>query len=496
MSEKTGPQLQTAAHPQMQLTQRLIMSAHMQQAIRLLQIPLQELEPFIEEQIVQNPILEISPEEKDDENTQEEIENFQEEKEEKEEEEEEEMMISDQDLSILNHLEEDMRDLFSQSESTPIKRSTEEDKYKTFLEQSICATPSLREQLLQQAHDSFDTTEEFDIAEIIIGYIDEYGFLNTPISEISQLHHLPEEEVRIILSEIQTFEPFGVGASSIQESLLIQLQCLHKEKTLAYQIVEDHYDQLLHNHIPLIQKQLKCSYEEIQEAIEKDIAKCDLHPGTLFSAPSAHPIIPDVIIRQENDQLIVEVEREKTPSLRINSRYLNMLNNPDVPKETKQFVKQHLISARWLVRNLEQRFSTIERITQSLAQKQYAFFTNPDGQLIPLTMKMIADELNLHESTIARTVSNKYLYCPRGLLPLRSFFTTKYISEEGEDLSATTVKEAILDLIDKEDKNFPLSDEKISLLLKEKGIICARRTVAKYRTLLQMGNTQQRRKFK
>lgn len=484
-----SPQLQTGAKQQLQLAQRLIMSAQMQQAIHLLQLPLQELEPFIEEQVVQNPILEISSDEEEKEAEESENREYSEEGDTKE------ITISDKDLTILSHLEEDFRDHFAQSESIPVKRSVEEEKLKSFLEQSIYADPTLREQLLNQAHDSFEAKDEIEIAEILIGYIDAYGFLTTPLSEICTLHHLQERDLQKILIEIQSFEPFGIGASSIQESLLIQLRCLNKEHTLAYQIVRDHYDELLHNHIPSIQKQLKCSYEEIQKTIEKDIAKLDLHPGAHFSSQPTQVIIPDVTIRQENDQLIVEVERDYAPSLRLNGRYLKMLNDPDVPKETKHYIKHHVLSARWLVRNLQQRFSTVERIAQSLAEKQYEFFTQPDGKLVPLIMKTLADELNLHESTIARTVSNKYLNSPRGIFPLRAFFTTKYVSEEGEDLSATTVKQAILDLIAKEDKHHPLSDEKISQFLKEKGIPCARRTVAKYRLLLQIGNTQQRRKF-
>jgi RNA polymerase sigma-54 factor len=477
-------QLEAAPKQQMHLAQRLIMSAHMQQAIRLLQLPLQELEPFIEEQVVLNPLLEIANHEEDAE-----------EEPQTKPEEEQEISISDQDLTILNRLEEDLRDHFAESEPAPIKRSSEDEKLKTYLEQSICASPTLQEQLLHQAHETFGTRHELEIAEVLIGYIDEFGFLKTPLSEICSLHHFSESEAQVVLKEIQIFEPYGVGASTIQESLLIQLRCLHKEQTLAYQMIRDHYDQLLHNQIPLIQRQLKCSYADIQKAIEKDIAKLDLHPGTHFSSQPPQAIIPDVTLRQENDRLIVEVERDYIPSLRLNSHYLKMLNHPDVPHETKQFIKHHFLSARWLVRNLQQRFSTIERIAQALAEKQFAFFTQPDGQLVPLTMKTLADELNVHESTIARTVSNKYLYSPRGLFPLRAFFTAKYVSEEGEDLSSATVKQAILDLIAQEDKKSPLSDEKISLLLKQKGILCARRTVAKHRLALEIGNTQQRRKF-
>lgn len=482
-------QLQAEPQQKLQLSQRLMMSAHMQQALRLLQLPLQELESYIEEQVALNPLLEIANDAEDD--------SLESENEPQKgpEEEEHEVTISDRDLDILTRLDEDLNDHFAQSEPAPVKSSSEDEKLKTYLEQSICAAPSLQEQLLHQAHDSFDDSKDIEIAEILIGYIDAFGFLKTPLSEICSLHHLTEQQTQRILNEIQTFEPYGVGASTIQESLLIQLRCLHKENSLAYCIILDHYDQLLHNQIPLIQKQLKCSYEDIQSAIENDIAKLDLHPGTHFSSQPTQAIIPDVILRQENDRLIVEVERESIPFMRINSRYLKLLNDPDVSQETKHFIKHHLFSARWLVRNLQQRFSTLERIAQSLAEKQYEFFTKPGGQLVPLIMKTLADELNVHESTIARTVSNKYIYSPQGLFALRAFFTNKYVSEEGKDLSSTTVKQSILDLIHKEDKTHPLSDQKISHLLKEKGINCARRTVAKYRLMLQIGNTQQRRKF-
>lgn len=473
---------------QQQMSQRLIMSAHMLQAIHLLQLPLQELETFIEEQVVLNPILDIAEYEQDeteagDEDTS------------QPEEEGAELSISDQDLSILNRLEEAWREHFSQNDSLPVKRTSDEDKLKSYLEQSICADRTLFEQLHLQAHDTFDTPRELEIAEVLIGYIDEFGFLKTPLAEICLLHHIQDEEIKNVLQEIQTFEPYGVGASSIQESLLIQLRCQKKEHTLAYQIVADHYDDLLHNHIPLIQKHLKCNSEDLQYAIEHDIAKLDLHPGRQFSPDSTQAIVPDVTLRQENEKLQVDVERDSTPSLRLNLRYLNMLKEPSVSKETKHFIKHHLFSARWLMRNLQQRYSTLERIAQSLAVRQYEFFTKPDGQLVPLTMKTLADELNVHESTIARTVANKYINSPRGLLPLRAFFTNKYVSEEGDDLSSSTVRETILELLAEEDKKHPLSDEKISTLLKQKGITCARRTVAKYRTALNIGNTQQRRKF-
>jgi RNA polymerase sigma-54 factor len=485
-----GVQLQAQPKQQQMLTQRMIMSAHMQQAIKLLQLPIMELEHFIEEQVVLNPLLEID-------DSSEEVSSQEEQAAEPEQgdETEQEIEISDKDLAILTRLDEDMRDLYAGSDAMPIKRTSEEDERKSYLESSICAEPTLHEELTHTAHETFTEKQELEIAEILIGYIDHFGFLKTPLEEICLLHNLPLDKVKQVLQEIQTFEPYGVGASSIQESLLLQLKGLKKENSLAYQIVEHHYDDLLHNHIPVIQKNLKCSYEEIQKAIENDIAKLDLHPGTHFSTTPKHTIVPDVTLRLEGEKLIVDVDRDWAPPLKLNTTYLHMLNDPEVPTETKQFIKRNLFSARWLFRNLQQRYSTIQRIALSLAEKQEDFFLKPDGQLKPLTMKTLADELNLHESTIARTVSQKYINSPRGIFSLKSFFTTKYVSDEGEDISARTVKDAISDLLDKEDKQHPLSDEKISVLLKEQGISCARRTVAKYRIALNIGNTQQRRKF-
>ena len=477
--------LKMDAQQHLGVSQRLLMTAHMQQAIRLLQIPLQELNVFIEEQVALNPLLEVIEEPKEEGVEEKSSSNEQ----------EYELTIDENDLSILSRLEEDFKDHFEQSESPSIQRNSEEDKLKNYVEQSIFYPISLREYLNQTARDTFEKPEDLDIAEILIGYLDQRGFLSTPLHEICQLHHFSEEKVKQVLSQIQTFEPYGIGATSVQEALLIQLRCLKKEHTLAYQIVHDHYDALLHHQIPLLQKHLKRSCEEIQDAIDHDIATLNLHPATHFSSYAPQAIIPDVKIKEEGEQLVVSVDRDYVLPLRYHKKYLKMLEDPSISKETKHFIKHHLLSARWLMRNLQQRYSTLERIVQVLARRQRSFFMSPDGQLVPLTMKEVAEELQLHESTIARTVSNKYVDCAKGLLPLRQFFTTKYTSEEGHDLSSSTVKQKILDLISQEDKHHPLSDEKMSKMLKNQGIVCARRTVAKYRLLLQIGNTQQRKRF-
>lgn len=485
--EVSSVNMQMQANQQLNLSQRLIMSAHMQQALKLLQLPMMELEPFIEEQVIQNPILEITNESEQFELVPSETSGSGDE--------EREVTISEEDLSILGRLEDDWQDHFS-SDTVPVKRSAEEEKLKAFRENSIYSQVSLQEHLIQQAHDSFETPRELEVAELLIGYIDSFGFLNNPLREIALLHGYEEQELAIVLKEIQTFEPYGIGGATVQESLLIQLKCLGKEGTLAWKIIKDYYEELLHNHLPIIMKKEGCTYAELHEVIEKEIAPLDLHPGTFFSNQPVQVIVPDVTIRQENEKLIVEVDRERLPALKLNRKYLKILRNPESSPETIQFLKRHLFSAKWLMRNLQQRYSTIERITTVLVEKQAKFFLDIEGELEPLTMKAVADELNLHESTIARTVANKYVNSPRGIFPLRSFFTNKYLTDSGEVLSSKTVKDAMMRILEGEDKCHPLSDAKISNLLKKEGITCARRTVAKYRLAYQIGNTQQRKKYR
>lgn len=466
------------------LNQQMIMSHQMQQAFRCLQLPLQELENYIEEQLVLNPLLEMDPEKEK-----------KEEQEEKEMSLEEELSMEEDDLSLLYRLEEEMKDHFIQDESLYVKNSQKEEEIRCFLEQSLPAPVSLRESLLRQSQEIFQSFHDLMTAEVLIGYIDRDGFIKTPLDEIHQLHSIPMHDLKRVLAQVQTFQPPGIGACSTQEALLIQLNSQNKQDSLAYVLVRDWYEELLHHQIRKIQKGLKCSFKSIEEAIEKEIAKLGLHPGSSFSASLNSVIIPDVIIRQENERLVVEVEREHVPSIRFNRKYLKMLQDPLLSLETKKFIKTHMFSAHWLMKNLQQRYSTIERITECLAKIQYDFFTSSEGDLVPLTMKTIAEELDLHESTIARAVSNKYLFCPRGLFPLRAFFTNKIESIKGEALSSKTVKDALLNLIEKENKQHPLSDEKLSQLLEEEGFSCARRTVAKYRSSFAIGNTQQRRKF-
>lgn len=470
------------------------MSPQMQQAISLLQMPVAELSTAIESELSQNPVLEYMEEKEDESHLSQVKEETNEATSEKDLTPEEEFSVSDQDFEIMQKLDEEFRDHFAESGSFQ-KRTQEDEKKQAFLETSITEEASLFERLMDQAIESFDDPEERRCGEAVIGNLDERGFLTTPVEEIAILEGFEVELVEMVLSEVQTFEPFGVGAKDLQESLLIQLRCLKKRKSLAYSIIEQHYDDMLHNRIPAIQKSLNVSPQDISRAIEEEISKLDLKPGVTLSAQKVQYIQVDLTIRQEEEQLIVDLPEDNIPHLRLNSRYLRMLNDKELPEETKEYIKQRVLSGKWLMRNINQRNETIVRIAEYLIKAQRNFFLNPDGELAPLTMKTVAEELELHESTIARAVSNKYIDTPRGILPLRSFFTNSFTTDTGKNISSNTVRDQLLEIVKNEDKSSPLSDAAISQLLQDKGIPCARRTVAKYRRELNLGTASQRKSY-
>ncbi|MCH9608490.1 MAG: RNA polymerase sigma-54 factor [Chlamydiales bacterium] len=372
----------------------------------------------------------------------------------------------------------------------------EEDDLKAYIENSVSYETSLYDHLMNQAKMTFGE-EEYKLATLIIGHIDESGFLTTPLEEIALLSDVEVEVFAPLLEMIQTFDPIGVGARSLQESLLIQLKLGGKESSLAYRIVDCGYDDMLKNRIPSIAKVLHRSSKEIYDTIAGEIAPLDFHPGTLFSAGhykrQTHHLIPDLHIDLVEGALRIEINDSSLPSFRFNNGYLKMLESKDLDSETRTYIQEKLTSGKWLVRNLQERHQTLRRIAEKIVETQSPYLSDPKGDLKPMTMKEIAEMLELHESTIARAVANKYLSCPRGILPLRSFFTNAYTTDSGKEISSKTVKECLKQIISKEDRTSPLSDEAISKMIKSQGIACARRTVAKYRSELGIGNTTQRK---
>ncbi len=460
-------------------TQRLMMSYEMQQALNLLQMPIMELAEQVEHELEENPVLELIEEEGNPEM--------------EEHHDEDELNFETDNFEVLKEIDDSFTDMMN--DQPKAHRTQEDDKKQSFLESLMLNEQSLNDLLLTQAREVINDPEKLQIAEIIIGNLEESGLFQSDLAEIAKYNHLDQAKLEEVLKIIQTFDPPGIAALTIREALLTQLRAQKKERSLAYEIIDKYYDELIHHKIPLIQKKLKVDSHVIQETIENEIKHLNLHPAAAVSTGLTPYITPDVTIKEIDGRLEIMVNNESIPPLRLNRSYLKLLQNENCSEETKKFVLSKLNDAKWFMKTIHQRGNTLQRITELLVQKNRDFFLSEEGKMVPLTMKTLAHELELHESTIARAVMNKYVDSPRGLLPLRSFFNSTFETTDGESLSSRTIKDLIVDLIQKEDKTTPLSDDKIAEIIRMKGISCARRTVAKFRSQLQIGNQHQRRKF-
>lgn len=459
--------------------QRLLMLPQMQQAFLILQMPILELAVWLEEQMAINPLMVQEGSYEDDE--------F--------EREEEDEASNERDLALFEHLDREAHE-FSGGEEEE-RDGDEARKRQAFAEQFVVAGTNLTEHLNAQAREVFAKKEDLLVAEAIIGNLNEEGFLQANLAEIASQCKSSLKRAQKVLAKIQEFDPIGIGATSIQECLLLQLKHQGKGESLAAQILTDYYEDFLHHRLSALQKKLRLPAELIERTIQEEIACLSLHPGTrLSSSEFAQQIVPDLFIWDEEGSWRIAVNEEPLPSFHVDTRYLRMLEDSSVSQETKEFILQKLRGVKWLWRTLSQRGETLAKIAEVIATRQREFLLTPLGRLRPLTMQEIAQELDLHESTIARTISGKYAETPKGLFSLRSLIGQGYASEMSDEaMASTAVRDLIRQLIRLENKKNPLSDAELAIKLRDHGVSCARRTVAKYRAELQLGNAQQRRLF-
>ncbi len=470
--------------------QQIMLTANMQQAIKMLQTPVLELLEVIEAEVEQNPLLDydeivpLPPEETDPET----VESSREEK---------ELQMNEEDFSAFEAMKEDYRDFFDETLNGQMRRCSQEDEEKHSYQMSlICYEPTLHEDLLQQVSEATDDPQLKKVAYTLIGYMDQQGYIDTSLSEIAAMHSYSESELAQMLKLIQSFEPAGVGARDLQEALLIQLKRQKKEHGLAYTLILECFEEVLRNRIPEVAKKLKVSTYELYQAIHTDLLPLNFHPGNAFNHEAATPIIPDLVIEKDGNQLIVEANRSDLPVVRLKKEYVDLLKEKTMGSYDKDFILQKFMAAKWFIRNLHQRGHTLERIGEHIARNQRNFFIKPGGELAPMTMKSVAEELGLHESTISRAVANKYMYTPKGMYPLVYFFSQGLVRDSGEEVASNAAKELLLRIIAKEDKRAPFSDEALVKEMAQRGIQCARRTIAKYRAMLKVGNRQQRRQYR
>lgn len=327
---------------------------------------------------------------------------------------------------------------------------------------------------------------ERQIGEYILGNIDERGYLCVSVEEIAEELKIDPEVVEKVLAIIQSFDPPGVGARSLQESLLIQLQERGEEKTLAYRVVQEYLDQLDRKSPLQIAKLMSVPFEDVQRAMDT-IRQLNPQPATGIFTQGAMPVVPDLVVERVGDEFVVVHNDRNIPRLRVNQGYRELLRRGNsTPKETKEYVRGKLDQARWLLNAINQRRSTMIRVMESIVEFQREFFEKGTSFLKPLIMEQVADHVGMNVATISRVANDKYVQTPHGVFEIKYFFNAGVPQESGEDLSKRMVKQKIETLIKNEDPAKPLSDQEIYQRLNNEGIQIARRTVSKYREELKI----------
>jgi RNA polymerase sigma-54 factor len=397
-------------------------------------------------------------------------------------------------LDYLNETEDDWRDR-SILEGRNNQWTQEDEERRQRLYDNIVAPETLQQHLQNQLDLSLIDPDIREAAQVILGNLDDRGFLDFPVTEISANESIPLSKLKAALGLIKTFEPPGVGASGIPEALLIQLERSTGTETLEYRIVRDHLEDLARRRHPQIARALGTTVERIAEAAEK-IGRLSPNPGGEFD-PTGNPyILPDVVIERNDDGIwAAQLTGEHLPSLRINDFYKDMIGKSGVDQKARAFLRDQIRDGRSLIRSISLRQETILAIAHKLIEQQENFLEKGPRHLRPLTMNDIADELSLHATTVSRAVAGKYILTPHGLMEMRAFFATGYQTEGGAEVSNAGVREAIQQLIAQENPAKPMSDDAITKALQKQGIKVARRTIAKYREQLNILPSHLRKSF-
>jgi len=472
----------------MQQTQNLalhqVLSPQLQHSLLILQTPLLELRNLVQQEMETNPVLEELPDEPaPDERSDAEPsadDNF------------------NTEFQKLASLDEEWRDYMAQSasySSDGSRASREAQDRRQFLFDSIPVQETLQQNLIGQLNQSVLSASDRKAAELIIGNIDDNGFLQSTPEEMALNSGIAQEDFERMLALIQSFYPAGVGARDLRDCLLIQLQRQGKEHTLEYKIVFEHMDDLGRRRFPEIARRLGMSVEDVQKAAD-NIARLNPRPGQVFAAAPQNYVLPDVMVEKVDGEYQIILNNEQIPHLRISNLYKDIIGSGDAQSsEVKNYVRDKIRSGKFLIRSIHQRQQTILNIAQQIVSRQRDFLEHGPSYLKPMTMGEVADAVGVHETTVSRAVSGKYMATPQGVFEMKYFFTSGYQTATGDSLSNISVKEAILDLVKHENGSAPFSDQEIVEILAERGIPIARRTVAKYRDELNILPSHMRRKY-
>lgn len=471
-----------ALKQQQQLKQQQKLSPMQMQVIKLTELPTLEFEERVKQELEDNPALEegFESDTKDSETP----------------EADDDTNISQEDLALGDYMNED---------EIPDYQFSATGKETTKGEIPFSIAASMHEFLISQIGESTMDEKEAQIAEYIIGNIDESGYLDRSLSAISddlifqQNIDVSVDELESILEKVQKFEPAGIAARTLQECLLLQLERKEKNEItdLAIEIIKNYFNEFSKRHYEKIIKGLNID-EDILKEIIHEITSLNPKPGNTWGDSlqlTLSTIVPDFLIESQNGELILTLNNRNIPPIRVNREYSNLLQGYSSNKESMssdsknaaQFVRQKLDSARWFIEAVKQRQETLQRTMQAIMDIQYDFFlTGEEADLRPMILKDVADITGYDISTISRVSNSKYVQTSFGIYPLKYFFSESMQTDSGEEISSREVKAILKDCIDNEDKRKPLTDEKLADMLQEKGYIIARRTIAKYREQLNI----------
>jgi RNA polymerase sigma-54 factor len=474
----------------LKLSQKLIMTPSLQQAIKLLQLSKLELQEVLNQELLENPLLEESAEEVKSEEAQAE---------------ETKTENEAQDVKPVEPTEE-KKDSFDEIDYDAYfqdyieygynPRGMGEEHEEFPIENTLTRPPNLADHLTWQLSMSDASPRTKEIASFIIGNIDEDGYLRANNDEIASSGGYAPEEVEVAVQAVQSLDPIGVGARDLRECLLLQLRFLELDAPLVEIIIRDHWDEFMQRKFVTLAKTLGIDMKTLEGIVEL-IKHLDPKPGRKYSNERAIYVEPDVYVHKVGDEYVIVLNEDGMPKLRINSGYRSMLNSMDSKSdgETVNYIKDKIRSAVWLIKSLDQRQRTIYKVAESIVKHQREFLERGIDFLRPLVLRDVADDIQMHESTVSRVVSNKYMHTPRGLFLMKYFFHSGIDSDTGEDISSLTVKKKIQSYIENEDPRKPLSDSKIMKILNDEGINIARRTVAKYRDELNIPSSTDRKQI-
>ena len=478
------------------------MTPSLQQAIKLLQMTRLELQGALTQELVENPVLEEREEENEEEGAGSSDDELVPTASASDSLDKAEAAPKEDDFGSLSDIDLDayFRDYW---ESSSLPRSYEE-REAVPIENRVTREDDLYDHLRWQLRMSETDSATREIGELVIGNLDENGFLKASIEEIVVLAGgdgrslVSFEAVEKALRFVQSFDPPGIACPSLRESLLLQLTALGEEPdSHASIIVRDHWELFLKRQFAALAKILEVPLRELEPVVET-ISSLETHPGRRFSSERTLYVEPDVAIAKIGDDYVIQLNDDGLPRLRISRRYRDFLRQWKLEKsetEAQQYVREKMRSAMWLIKCLDQRQKTIYKVADSIIRQQRDFLDRGIDYLRPMVLRDVADDIGMHESTVSRVVSNKYIHTPRGLFPMKFFFHSGIDRDYGEDISSLTVKRKIKQMIEAEEPKRPLSDSELMRILNREGIHIARRTVAKYRDELRVPSSTDRKQI-